>query len=182
MPTHIIPLTGEGWSLPPRKRGMGGEIPAGKTMIPDTPPTLASYIPSGSETGAALALRDGERRFLFFIAGTRVPMRPRRTVLRRNRRTPRTRRRLANLRSQRSARRNRNRRRHPSHPPTTWRITAAGDVRSDRDFRQSPPRRAVRDAKPAQHDPLRRRLSHRHIPRHADRRTSDACRRKKSAP
>ena len=60
----------------PAKAGDGGEIPAGKTMIPDTPPTLASYIPSGSETGAALALRDGERRFLFFIAGTKFRCAP----------------------------------------------------------------------------------------------------------
>ena len=37
---------------------------------------LADIIPAGSETGAALALRDGERRFLFFIAGTKFRCAP----------------------------------------------------------------------------------------------------------
>ena len=37
---------------------------------------LADIIPAGSETGAALALRDDRRRFLFFIAGTRFRCAP----------------------------------------------------------------------------------------------------------
>ena len=37
---------------------------------------LVDLIPSGSETGAALALRDDRRRFLFFIAGTKFQCAP----------------------------------------------------------------------------------------------------------
>ena len=37
---------------------------------------LADLIPIGTETGAALTLRDGERRFLFFIAVTKFRCAP----------------------------------------------------------------------------------------------------------